>query len=102
MFCLILKSEIDFVEDSSLKDLGIIGDHESYLVDFVLVFRLVDLDLMQNIRCLEDPLLHGTQYFLNNLPNLRLHLEPFEFLYLILKVLSHRNKINLIMFHSML
>ena len=59
------------------------------MINSILILSLIDLDFMQSIGTLKDPLLHWPQYLLNDLPHLSFHLEPFELLDLKLLVLSH-------------
>lgn len=49
MFGLFLEAMVDCLEDACFEYLGIIGDHERDLANFVLIFCLVDLDLMEDV-----------------------------------------------------
>ena len=60
MFWLILETNVDSLEHSSLEDFRVVGYHESDLIDFVLVFSLIDFDLMKDIGCFQDTFLHGS------------------------------------------
>ena len=77
------------MEDSSLKYLGVVGNHESNLLYFGFVFGLVDLDFVKRVGCLKDSFLHGSQHFLDYLSDFGLHLEPLELFDFELGVLGH-------------
>lgn len=89
MLGLLLEAMVNCLENTCLEDFGVVCNHEGDLTDFVLILALIDLHLMEDVRCLKNPLLHWTQHFLNNLPNLRFHFKPLKLLHFELGVLRH-------------
>ena len=101
MFGLVFKSEVNCMKHPSLKYLWVVRYHQCDLINFIFIFRLINLDLVKSIGSLKNPLLHRTKYLLNNLPNLGLHLEPFEFLDLEFLILCHINKFNSLNYYKL-
>lgn len=85
---LLLEPPVDACKNASLEYLGVVLDHESQLLDFLIAFGLVVLELIDDARALQNALLEGPQNLLDNLPYFGLHLEPLEFFNLELEVLT--------------